>query len=108
MGLDVISLIFDLTLMGIIPTSYDVDLMFYFVYWSLYPTTHKNDDLFDILGVIQMHVFKAYDFMCWAWTPRHIFDDIVRIINPSLSNLVICLNQESCLNWESIQSIYRH
>ena len=23
-------------------------------------------------------------------------------------NLVICLNQESCLNWESIQSIYSH
>ena len=32
----------------------------------------------------------------------------VRIINPPLSNLVICLNQESCLNRESIQSIFSH
>ena len=33
---------------------------------------------------------------------------IVRIINPPLSNLVICLNQESFLNRESIQSIFSH
>ena len=32
----------------------------------------------------------------------------VRIINPPLSNLVICLNKESCLNRESIQSIFSH
>ena len=32
----------------------------------------------------------------------------VRIINPPLSNLVIYLNRESCLNRESIQSIYSH
>ena len=32
----------------------------------------------------------------------------VRIINPPLSNLVICLIQESCLNRESIQSIFSH
>ena len=31
-----------------------------------------------------------------------------RIINPPFSNLVICLNQESCLNRESIQSIFSH
>ena len=28
-------------------------------------------------------------------------EESVRIINPPLSNLVICLNQESCLNWDS-------
>ena len=32
----------------------------------------------------------------------------IRIINPPLSNLVIFLNQESCLNRESIQSIFSH
>ena len=32
----------------------------------------------------------------------------VRIINPPLSNLVICLNRESCLNRDSIKPIYSH
>ena len=34
--------------------------------------------------------------------------ETIRIINPPLSNLVICLNHESCLNQESIQSIFSH
>ena len=34
--------------------------------------------------------------------------NFVRIINPPLSNLVICLNHDSCLNRESIQYIFSH
>ena len=43
--------------MGISLIAYDVDLMFYFVYWAYDRTTHEHDDLFDILSVIQFHMF---------------------------------------------------
>ena len=52
---------FYLSLMGISPISYDVALMLYFVCSAQDPTTHENDDLFDILGVIQMHMF----YLAW-------------------------------------------
>ena len=62
--------------MGISPIACDIVFMFYFVYWELDPTVHENDDLFDILGVSQMHMFYVYDSMCWAWTLKHIIDEI--------------------------------
>ena len=48
---------FDLTLMGIRPTDYDVTLMFYFDILGLGPAAYKHDDLFDILRVSQLHMF---------------------------------------------------
>ena len=80
----VISWIFDLTLMGISPIAYDVALMFYFVYWEKYPT-RENDDLFDILLIRQFHMFYVYDFMCWAWTLKHI------------------INSMFCVEWEALE-----
>ena len=32
--------------------------------------------MFDILGVIQLHMFYVYNLMCWVWTLKHIIDQI--------------------------------
>ena len=39
-------------------------------------TAHEHHDLFDILGVSQLHMFYIYDFKFWAWTLKHIIDEM--------------------------------
>ena len=88
---------FDLTLMGISPISYDVTLTFYLVYWAQDPNAHEHDDFFDILGIIQIHMFYVYDFMCCVWTLEHIIDQIFVLMGRSKAHeyLMFCVEQEA-------------
>ena len=56
-----------------------------------------NDDLFDILGVNQMHMFYVYDFMCWAWTLKHIIDEMFVLTASSNAHeyLMFCVEREA-------------
>ena len=50
-------------------------LMFYF--WVEEPTAYEHDDLFCILGVSQLLIIYMYIYvLCWAWTLKHIIDEM--------------------------------
>ena len=78
--------------MGISPIDYNVNLMFYLIYLVKEPTAYEHDDLFDILGVSQLHMFYINDFMCWAWTLKHIIDEMFSVERGALENMgILCL-----------------
>ena len=73
--------------MGIIPIHYDVTFMFYFNILGLDPIAYEHDDLFDILGISQFHMFYIYDFMCWVWTLKHILDKMFCVKRGALEHM---------------------
>ena len=61
--MDVISRILDLTLLGMCLLITMIILMFY-IYWVEDPTAYEHDDLFYILGVIQLLMIYIYIYIC--------------------------------------------
>ena len=53
--------------------------------------------MFDILGVIKLHMFYVYDFMCWAWTVKHIIDEmfVLSKIFEEHEYLIFCVEPEA-------------
>ena len=86
---------------------------FILIYWVKDPTAYEHDDLFDILGVSQLHMIYIYVFLCWAWTLKQMVDEIFRVERGALEHmgkLMFCVEQESlehmstyiCVEWEAL------
>ena len=55
---------------------YDEYLDFLFLYWVKDPTAYEHDDLFYIQGVSQLLMIYVYACLCWAWTLKHMIDEM--------------------------------
>ena len=58
------------------PIDYDVDLIFYFDYWIEDPNAYEHDDLFYILGVIQLLMIYIYACCLGHGPLRHMIDEM--------------------------------
>ena len=69
-----------------VPIDYDDyrDVLFYI--GSKTPL-HMNDDLCCILCVIQLLLIYVYACLCWAWTLKHMIDDMFCVERGALENL---------------------
>ena len=62
------------------------------------PISYEHDDLFDILGISQLHMIHIYVCLCWAWTLKHMVDEMFCVERGSLEHmgkLMFCVKQES-------------
>ena len=69
------------------PIDYDDYLDVLFLYWVKYPTTYEHDDLFYILGKSQLLMIYVYVGLCWAWTSKHMIDEMFFVERGALENL---------------------
>ena len=66
------------------PTNYRHELIYHdvyidvlFLYWVKNPTSYEHDDLFCILGIIQLLMIYVYIcWFCWVWILKHMSDQI--------------------------------
>ena len=73
--------------MGLSPIDYDVTLMFYFDILGQIPTAYEHDDLFDIFVVSQFYMIYIYVFLCWAWTLKHMVDEMFFVEQGALGHM---------------------
>ena len=69
------------------PSDYDDYLDVLFLYWVEYPTACEHDDLFYILGVSQLLMIYVYAYLCWAWTLKHMIDEMFCVEQEDLEHL---------------------
>ena len=60
-------------------------LMFYFCVKD--PIAYEHDDLFYILGISQWLMIYICTFLCWAWTLKHMIDEMFFVEREALENL---------------------
>ena len=70
------------------PIDYDDYLDVLFLYWFEYPTGYELDDLFYILGISQLLMIYVYSCLCWAWTLKHMIDEMFCVEQGDLENLI--------------------
>ena len=58
------------------PIDYDDYLDVLFLYWVEDPTTYEHDGSFYILGIRQLLMIYVYACLCWAWTLKHMIDEM--------------------------------
>ena len=66
-----------------VPIDYDV----LFLYQVEDPTAYEHDDSFYILGVSQLLMIYVYACLSWAWTLKHMIDDIFCVERGALEHL---------------------
>ena len=69
------------------PIDYDDYLDVLFLYWVEDPTAYEHDDLFYILGVSQLLIIYVYACLCWAWTLKHMIDEMFSVEQRALEHL---------------------
>ena len=70
-------------------------LMFYF--WVEDPTAYEHDNLFCILGVIQLLMIYMYIYvLCWAWTLKHMINETFCVEREALEHMstYICVEHK--------------
>ena len=51
------------------------------------PTAYAYDDLFDILGVIQLHMIYIYVCLCWAWSLQNMVEEMFCVEQGALEHI---------------------
>ena len=74
----------DLTLIGMFLLIMMIILMFYFFED---PTAYEHDDLFYMLGVSQLLMIYVYACFCWAWTLKHMIEEMFCVERGALEHL---------------------
>ena len=76
-------------------------------------TAYEHDYLLYIFGVSQLLMIYAYSYLCWAWTLKHMIDEMFCVERGSLEHMstYLCVEQESlehmsvyvCVERESLE-----
>ena len=87
---------------------------FILTYWIEYHIEYEHNDLFDIVDVSQLHMIYIYVCLCWAWTLKHMIDEMFCFEQGALENmgkLMFCVEREAlehlgtyiCVEWEAMK-----
>ena len=61
-------------------------LMFYFILVKD-PIAYEHDDFLYILGVSQLLMIYVYACLCWAWTMKHMIDEMFCVEQEPLEHM---------------------
>ena len=81
-----------------VPIDYDDYLDVLFLYWVKDHTAYEHDDLFYILGIIQLLMIYVYACLCWAWTLKHMIDEMFCVERGAMEHmdkLMFCVEREA-------------
>ena len=69
------------------PIDYDDYLDVLFLYWVKDTTACEHDDLFYISVVSQLLKIYVYVCLCWAWTMKHMIDEMFFVDKGALEHM---------------------